>query len=486
MVDGFGKEKIMAEKQIKHRPVLRKISLLTTIILILASLLVMIRLIGVNLIPTKYLIAGGVVLTIIDLIFLAISLLRRRHVWKMINIVLAVLLSAAFIFASIVVKKSGDSIEKLFQFKEINTTYYVLVNKSSDYNGMLDLNGKKVGMMVTASDEVKERLSEYSPEYITYTSIGELVYSMEGENEGIIISKNYYEYLNEEDPNLLMNLKKIHEFEVIISSSEVKKQAVESSIDTNNSFIVYLSGVDASNTLSDVNILIVVNPDTHKILLVNTPRDYYVQIAGTDGLKEKLTHGGFYGINTQMKTLGELYNINIDSYIRVNYGAVTTVVNDIGGIEVYSDKDFVTSHTPRTHLRVGNNYLNGPQALAFAQERYAYATGDRHRGQNQEAVITAIIKKVSTNKGLLLKYNDIINDLNPYVMTNIDYKDVQEMIKKQINDMPTWQVESISVNGTDSQNYTASYPRQMTYVMVPDQTTVDNARSKIMEVMRDK
>ena len=473
-------------KQVKHRPVLRKISLLTTIILILASLLVMIRLIGVNLIPFKYLFAGGVILAIIDLIFLAVSLLRRKHAWKIINIVLALILSVGFIFASIVVKKSGDSIEKIFQFKEINTTYYVLVNKNSDYNGMMDLNDKKVGLMVTASDKVKERLVEYSPEYVTYTSIGELVYSMENDNEGIIISKNYYEYLNEEDENLLMNLKKIHEFDVIISSSEVKKQAVESSIDTNNSFVVYLSGVDASNTLSDVNILIVVNPDTHKILLVNTPRDYYVQIAGTTGLKEKLTHGGFYGINTQMKTLSELYNINIDSYIRVNYGAVTTVVDDIGGIDIYSDKDFVTSHSPRTHLNVGNNYLNGAQALAFAQERYAYATGDRHRGQNQEAVITAIIKKVSTNKTLLLRYNVILEDLNPYVTTNIDYKDVQAMIKKQIDDMPTWTVESISVNGSDSQNYTASYPRQLTYVMVPDQATVDSARSRIMEVMREK
>ena len=476
----------MAKKEIKHRPILRKISIFTTIILILASILVMIRLIQVNLIPTKYLIAGGVILLVIDLIFLAVSLLRRRHVWKTINAVLAVILSAAFIFASIVVKKSSDSIEKIFQFKEIETTYYVLVNKNSSYENMLDLNGKKVGMMITNADKVKERLTDYTPEYVTYTSIGELVYSMETDNEAIIISKNYYEYLNDEDENLLMNLRKIHEFDVIISSSEVKKQAVESSIDVNNSFVVYLSGVDASNTLSDVNILIVINPDTHKVLLVNTPRDYYVQIAGTDGLREKLTHGGFYGINTQMKTMSNLFNINIDSYIRVNYGAVTTVVNDIGGIEVYSDKDFVTSHTPRTHLRVGNNYLNGPQALAFAQERYAYATGDRHRGQNQEAVITAIIKKVSTNKNLLLKYNDILNDLNPYVTTNIDYKDVQEMIKKQINDMPTWEVESISVNGADSQNYTASYPRQLTYVMEPDQATIDNARNRIMEVMRGK
>ena len=110
--------------------------------------------------------------------------------------------------------------------------------------------------------------------------------------------------------------------------------------------------------------------------------------------------------------------------------------------------------------------------------------GDRHRGKNQEDVIAAIIKKISTNKSLLLKYDDLLNDLSPYLMTNINLEDAQAMIKKQINDMSTWSVESISVNGSNSENFTASYPRQKTYVMVPDQNTIDEARNKIMAVMR--
>ena len=96
MVDGFGRRYMMAEehkhKHIKHRPVLRKISLFTTLILIFTSILLLVRLVQTNIVPTKYLVAGGVIFFIIDLIFLTISLIRRYHVWKTINIVLAVLL----------------------------------------------------------------------------------------------------------------------------------------------------------------------------------------------------------------------------------------------------------------------------------------------------------------------------------------------------------------------------------------------------------
>ena len=468
-------------KHIKHRPVLRKISLFTTLILIFTSILLLVRLVQTNIVPTKYLVAGGVIFFIIDLIFLTISLIRRYHVWKTINIVLAVLLSAAFIFVSIVVKKSSDSISQLFQYKEITVTYYVMVNKSSNFNKPEDLKDQSVGMMVTNKDKIQDHLKEFGTKYNTYTSIGELIYSIEDTNQAIVISKDYYEYINEEDANLVMNLRKIYEFNVVISSNEVKKQAVESNIDTNNSFIVYLMGLDASGTLTDVNILIVVNPDTHKILLVHIPRDYYVQIDGTTGLKEKLTHAGFYDLNTQINTMSNIFNLEMNAYVKVGFKAVTTIVDDIGGIDVYSDTTFNTQYG--TIVR-GNNHLNGNKALAFARQRKIYAGGDRHRGENQEAVLTAIIKKISTNKNLLLKYDDLLNDLSPYLTTNINLEDAQAMIKKQINDMPTWSVESISVNGANSENYTASYPRQWTYVMIPDQSTIDEARNKIMAVMR--
>ena len=81
-------------------------------------------------------------------------------------------------------------------------------------------------------------------------------------------------------------------------------------------FVVYLSGVDTrgeltENARSDVNILAVVNPVTKRVALINTPRDYYVDLAGTDS-KDKLTHAGLYGVETSMATLGGLYGVDVD------------------------------------------------------------------------------------------------------------------------------------------------------------------------------
>ena len=85
-------------------------------------------------------------------------------------------------------------------------------------------------------------------------------------------------------------------------------------------FNVYISGIDVSgpittNSRSDVNIIMTVNPTTKKILLTTTPRDFYVPIPGISGdQRDKLTQAGIYGVDTSMATLEALYNIDTVSY----------------------------------------------------------------------------------------------------------------------------------------------------------------------------
>jgi anionic cell wall polymer biosynthesis LytR-Cps2A-Psr (LCP) family protein len=129
--------------------------------------------------------------------------------------------------------------------------------------------------------------------------------------------------------------------------------------------------------------------------------------------------------------------------------------------------------------------MDGAKALAYSRERYAYTTGDRHRGQNQQQVITAIVNKISQNKSYLLKYTDILESIQPCFATNVELEDIQGMVREQIDSLAPWTVESISVNGTNSNNYTYSFPKQYTYVMVPDQATIDAAKARINQVMRE-
>lgn len=119
---------------------------------------------------------------------------------------------------------------------------------------------------------------------------------------------------------------------------------------TKEPFVIYLSGVDTrgeltENARSDVNILAAVNPVTKRVALINTPRDYYVDLAGTDS-KDKLTHAGLYGVETSMATLGNLYGVNVDHYIRINFAGFISIIDALGGVDVYSDQAFTSVGSP--------------------------------------------------------------------------------------------------------------------------------------------
>ena len=183
-----------------------------------------------------------------------------------------------------------------------------------------------------------------------------------------------------------------------------------------------------------------------------------------------------------MQTLEDLYNTNIDYYIRVNFNSLIDIVDAIGGVDVYSDKDFYTFNN-KTHINYGWNHLNGYSALGYSRERMTYLEGDRHRGQNQQQVIEAIIKKVTESKDINT-YINLLPILEKSIQTNVDKNLINGFINLQVKNGFNWSIESIQVTGYDSGNYTYSYPGQYLYVMEPDYDTVNNAKNKINEYLK--
>ncbi len=264
----------------------------------------------------------------------------------------------------------------------------------------------------------------------------------------------------------------------------VKNDTKPSKVDISKPFALYISGIDSygevgTTSRSDVNIIAVVNPKTKKILLVNTPRDYYVQLHGTSGVRDKLTHAGVYGINMSKSTLEDLYGISIDYYLRINFTSLLNIVDTIGGVEVSSDYDFTSG---KYRFYKGQNSLNGAQALEFSRNRYAFEDGDRQRGRNQQKVIEAIIAK-STNVDTLLNYQNILKSLIGTFQTNASEGDVSALIKQQLNSLGSWQVESISVDGAGATKPTYSMGSMLLYVMEPDIATVNTVKAKIAQYL---
>ena len=260
---------------------------------------------------------------------------------------------------------------------------------------------------------------------------------------------------------------------------------------TKEPFVVYLSGVDNRGELtekarSDVNILAVVNPSTKRVALINTPRDYYVDLAGTNS-KDKLTHAGLYGVETSMATLGNLYGVNVDQYLRINFAGFISIIDAVGGVDVYSDQAFTSVGSPGyydpTTFVEGWNHLDGKAALAFARERHAFASGDIQRGINQMKVIDAMLNKIKS-PALLMGFSKIMDAAADCFVTSFSQDQISALVRMQLSDFAEWDIESYTVTGTSSSSTKCySAKGQKLYVMKPDDASVSKAREMIASVL---
>jgi LCP family protein required for cell wall assembly len=232
--------------------------------------------------------------------------------------------------------------------------------------------------------------------------------------------------------------------------------------------------------------IVSINPYTHEILLTSIPRDYYVQVHGKTGLKDKLTHAGIYGMNTSAKTVGDLFDIEIDYSVKVGMNAVVEVVDLVGGIEVYSDITFNSYHMPGWTVKKGMNKMDGKKALAYARERYAYASGDRHRIKNQQQVLEAVLKKAMTNKSLLLKYDKLLSSLGKFYKTDISGDVIKAFMQEQLETMPTWTFTTQTVDGKGASLPTYTAPNYKRYVMIPYEDDVRKASINIKSLISRK
>ena len=252
-------------------------------------------------------------------------------------------------------------------------------------------------------------------------------------------------------------------------------------------FTVFISGIDVAGPISttsrsDVNILATINPMTHQILLVSTPRDYYVATSVSNGAKDKLTHAGIYGINCSMDTLSALYDTDVDYYFRINFTGFKDVISALGSVTVHSDYAFKAGGYSYVE---GENTLNADQALAFARERHAFAEGDRQRGKDQMYVIQGVMNKLST-PAVLNNYSELLKALEGSFQTSVPYERLSAMVNDQLSTGTGWSIQQYSVNGSGKSDYTYSMPRTKLYVMEPDITTVEQAKTYIQQIKNNE
>lgn len=280
--------------------------------------------------------------------------------------------------------------------------------------------------------------------------------------------------------------------------SQVEQQEKEDKDVTIKPFTVYISGIDvygkiAATSRSDVNIIATVNPMTKKILLTSTPRDYYVPLytkggkSLSGGMPDKLTHAGIYGVDCSINTLEKLYNIDIDYYVRVNFTSLKKIVDLLGGVEVYSDSDFISDWGPNgagTHysFKKGYNKVNGKKALAFCRERHHFANGDYQRGRNHQHMIEAVLNKVMS-PSVLKNFSGLLKESKKMFQTSMPTKKIVSLCKMQLDDMAQWRIAYANADGTGASKTTYSIRSTSLYVCEPDYNSVNKISKRIHKVL---
>lgn len=303
---------------------------------------------------------------------------------------------------------------------------------------------------------------------------------VDGEVQAIIYNEAYTQLMDDAVEGFSDNTRIIYEMSI---ETELDLGGGTDDTLTKQPFTVYISGIDtygevSETSRSDVNIIAVVNPTTHQILLITTPRDSYVPLYGPDvrqGAMDKLTHAGVYGIETSMETLGELYETDINYYVRLNFTSLIDIVDILGGVDVESEVAFTTGEESGCIVEVqeGLNHFNGEQALAFSRERHNLEDGDNQRGKNQQAVITGLLKKV-ISPTMLLKAPSIMNQISKDVEMNITRDQLNTLIREQLRTNATWTIQSVALTGEGGQDYCYSASSQLLYVIYPDEDELQN------------
>ena len=453
------------------------------IVMVLAAAYLLWSLYRFHILPLKYYIPILIVIVLFTAAVIYCILGKKANrITKIIGCILSVVLCICMLFMNIKVINKAQETVKAVSNGDIKTTEIsVLVKKDSSYKNIKDLDGKQFGILKTIDRENTDfMLNRLSSQFmneiskIEYKEFNDEIQGLqEGRTDAIIINEGMRDAFNVIDGSFEQETRVIY----TLDRKEVLKNLKANNI-TKDPFIVYISGIDTNGSISktsrsDVNMLAAVNPQKKELLLVFIPRDYYVPLQCPNGSCEtgamdKLTHAGLYGVETSQATISKLLDIKINYNIRLNFDTLTTMVDALGGIDIYSNQDVELLHGKGCNIKKGTQHVDGRCALGFARERYAYETGDRHRGENQQQVIEAMLKKF-TKSNVIKNYESIMNAVQGMFQTNMTTDEITALIQMQIDDMATWKVTSISLDGTGDMLPTYSFGSQPLYVMHPDE-----------------
>lgn len=504
-VNGNGKKKKKKNK--------RPISKFMTIFMIISLALLIFQIIKLNLLPAKLIVLVSLVMIILCLIIILIFHFKaKKFLPRILAGFVALCMCVGLAYGNYFIYKTDDTFDVVTSLADSKATMTsIVVLKSSSIKKEKDLKGKTIGTILDMdkvatkrmlkdldSDNIKYKTKDYS----TLDDLMEAFYA--GEVDAICLNEKYRDILHESEAyfNFQTDSRVVHQ-NVHYTKVEKNDNPSDPVNDiSKDAFTVLVSGNDSygtlqdSNTRSDANLLLTVNPKTGTILMTSIPRDYYVELvcpeddpelACPEGSSDKLTHSGLMGVKSTEETIEKALGIKINYNVRINFSSVVNLVDALDGIDLDIKKGeevdiFYVNSQPG--LSVGKHHVDGETALAFARERHAYLDGDNQRVRNQQKVFKAIFKRIVSPK-MITNYGKFMDALAVAFDTNLSGDEISNFVKYELNNMPDWKIESYAI--VAEPDYQFCYQSQ-SYASVVQQNDIMNevARKKIEAVLNGK
>ena len=466
---------------------LKRLNVILNIIAIIFLLLISISITELNILPGKYYYPMIGLLLIIGILFILSIFKSNKKFLLIISIISSIVISIISFLGLIYLNSTNKLLDNISFIKE-KSIYYIIVKKDSDYKELSDLDNKNLAIIENSSSNYQKALKEVNKKInintIKYKNINTIASDLvAGKVDSILLNSNSKRILDDMLKDFKNNTRVVDKVVIYV------KRGKSTIINSNEPFNVLISGIDTAGDInsvsrSDVNIVMTVNPKNHKVLLTNIQRDMQVQLHGTTGIKDKLTHAGIYGIDMSRQTIEDFLDTKIPYYIRVNFDSLVKVVDSIDGVDIDNDVAF-KGYT--RNFEVGKLHLNGKEALEYARERKKMPSGDYTRGLHQEKIIEAIINKVTTSKKILNNYSKFTSVLDEFIQTNIPSSTIKAYVREQIDTMPKWKVISRAVESSGSALMeTYSMPGMNLYVAFPDENSVRTASTIINGMLENK
>ena len=209
--------------------------------------------------------------------------------------------------------------------------------------------------------------------------------------------------------------------------------------------------VTADRGRSDSTIIVSYNKKTGSIKLTSLLRDSLVPIEGVGW--NRINTAYFYGgVGLAINTVNQLYGLDIQDFIVIDFNGTKNFIDYIGGVDVTLTPEEAHMYSAYSGRDISAGLTHMDSTLAMMHMRNRTIGSDFGRTQRQRETITAVIKQIASKKSLNELY-DIVDYSFGLVKTNISATDLLSLAASVLSNASSLSIESENVPFSDAYQF---------------------------------